>query len=97
VAGAVGREPAPDPDATDPAAGAELRVLRIELQLLRDELATSRAELERSREQMLDLNERAPVSYVTIDEAGVILEANLRAGSTFSLDLPAAPAPGARR
>lgn len=55
----------------------ELRVYHIELETRNEELRQSRKELEAARKRYFDLYDLAPVSYVSIDEQGLIREANL--------------------
>jgi two-component system, cell cycle sensor histidine kinase and response regulator CckA len=57
----------------------ELRVHHIELELQNEELRSSQELLERTRARYFDLYDLAPVGYVTIDEEGIVLEANLTA------------------
>jgi PAS domain S-box-containing protein len=57
----------------------DLRVHRIELELQNDELRASQEQLEVARARYFDLYDLAPVGYVTIDEKGIVLEANLTA------------------
>jgi PAS domain S-box-containing protein len=54
----------------------ELRVHQIELELQNEELREAHAELAQSRERYFDLYHYAPAGYVTVDNAGMILEAN---------------------
>ncbi|RZK56950.1 MAG: PAS domain S-box protein, partial [Hymenobacter sp.] len=56
----------------------ELQVHQIELQMQYEELLETQAQVEASRAQYLDLYEFAPVGYCTIDEAGTLLQLNLR-------------------
>ncbi len=63
----------------------ELRIHQIELEMQNDELRRVQAELEASRALFFDLYELAPVGYITVDEAGVILQANLRAATLFAV------------
>ena len=56
----------------------ELQVHQIELQMQYEELLMAQAEIEASRAQYLDLYEFAPVGYCTVDQAGTLLQLNLR-------------------
>jgi PAS domain S-box-containing protein/putative nucleotidyltransferase with HDIG domain len=55
----------------------ELGVHQIELEMQNEDLRESRNALEVSRLQFFDLYDLAPVGYCTLDEAGMILQANL--------------------
>ena len=55
----------------------ELQVYKIELELRTEELQCMVEELEVSRAKYFDLYELAPVGYFTLDEQGMILEANV--------------------
>ena len=54
----------------------ELQVNHIELQLQSEELQSKQAKLEASRDEYYNLFHSAPVGYLTLDENGMILEAN---------------------
>lgn len=59
----------------------ELQVHKIELQLQNEEMLRTRQELEESRERYIDLFDHAPVAYLTLNQNGLILEANLTAAT----------------
>jgi PAS domain-containing protein len=55
----------------------ELRVHQIELEMQNEKLSRSKNEVEISKARYIALFDQAPMSYLTISENGLILEANL--------------------
>lgn len=54
----------------------ELQIYKIELEMQNDELRAAQNEIEKSRNKYLSLFENAPVGFFTLDNTGLILEAN---------------------
>ena len=63
----------------------ELLVHQIELEMQNEELLHTQAELDASRALYFDLYELAPVGYITLGEAGLILQSNLTAAALLNL------------
>jgi len=63
----------------------ELLVHQIELEIQNEELRRAHAELDAVRARYFDLYDLAPVSYVTVSETGLILEANLTAAARLGV------------
>ncbi|MFP4001863.1 MAG: PAS domain-containing protein, partial [Thermoplasmata archaeon] len=61
----------------------ELQVHQIELELQNQDLRETKARLHRSKEKYTDLYDSAPISYLTLDEDGKILSANLTAAESL--------------
>jgi len=63
----------------------ELRVHQIELEMQNEHLRQAQAELAASQALYVDLYDRAPVGYCTLDADGLMLQANLTAASRLGL------------
>jgi PAS domain S-box-containing protein len=64
----------------------ELEVHRIELEMQNAELQKTRDELEVSLEKITDLYDFAPVGYLSIDESGMVLDANLKSAALLGVE-----------
>jgi PAS domain S-box-containing protein len=63
----------------------ELQIHQIELEMQNEELRRAQSDLESSRARYFDLYDLAPVSYFTVSEDGVILDANLTAATMLGV------------
>ncbi|MEJ2718785.1 MAG: PAS domain S-box protein [Deltaproteobacteria bacterium] len=64
----------------------DLQVHQIELEMQNEELRRIQAELEDSRDNYADLYDFSPVSYFTLDDAGLIVQVNLTATRLLGLE-----------
>jgi PAS domain S-box-containing protein len=64
----------------------ELSIYKTQLELQNEDLRNTEQELERSRRRYIDLYDFTPVAYLTISEAGRIVEANLAAADMLGVD-----------
>ena len=64
----------------------DLQVHQIELEMQNEELRRTQQELERARDKYSDLYDFSPVSYFTMNEKGIILEANLTAADKLGVE-----------
>lgn len=64
----------------------ELQVFQIELEMQNEELRRSQMELEAARDRYVDLYDFSPAGHLTLDRAGTIVEASLRAGMLLGLN-----------
>jgi PAS domain S-box-containing protein len=63
----------------------ELHIHQIELEMQNEELRRSHVELDAARTRYFDLFDLAPVGYFTIDDKGLVLEANLTGANLLGL------------
>jgi len=63
----------------------ELQVHQIELEMQNEELRQAQVALEASRDRYIDLYEFSPVSYLTINTDGLIVESNLKAAKMLGV------------
>src|SRR3989338_2676965 len=64
----------------------ELRVHQIELELQNEELRSAQERLRAAETRYLDLYEKAPVGYLTLDKNGIVLTANSTAEKLFAAE-----------
>jgi PAS domain S-box-containing protein len=64
----------------------ELQIHQVELEMQNEELRSVQWELEQSRKKYSDLYDFAPVGYLTLNEEGRIVEANLTAAKQLGIE-----------
>src|SRR2546427_9849374 len=64
----------------------ELQVHQIELEMQNEELCRTQVELEAARDSYVDLYDFSPAGHLTLDTRGMIVEANLRAGTLLGIN-----------
>lgn len=64
----------------------ELEVYQVELEVQNEELRRTQLELASALERYQDLYDRAPVGYLTLDDEGIVLRANLASAQLFFRD-----------
>ncbi len=64
----------------------DLQIHQIELEMQNEELRRLQQDLEKERDKYSDLYDFSPVSYFTINEKGIILEANLTAAAMVGVE-----------
>ena len=63
----------------------EHQVHQIELEMQNDQLRTAQLALDIERARYFDLYDLAPVGYCTVSDAGLILQANLKAATFLGM------------
>ncbi len=64
----------------------ELQVHQIELEMQNEQLRLAHTQLEITRDRFIDLYEFSPVSYLTLDQSGIIAERNLKSSMVLGVE-----------